>query len=98
MSRPPEPEGAGPTRPAPDGLTVASFVLLGVLAVLLLLPILTGGPPPSPYLVAALLMARLGIQALRSRRDGRLRRPSAWAFDLIVIGLIFWVASQQPGA
>lgn len=104
MSRPPEPRdlqadfsGADHPRSAPDSLTIASFVLLGVLAVLLLWPILTGGPAPSPYLIAALLLARLGIQALRSRRDGRLRRPSAWAFDFIVIGLIFWVASQQPG-
>lgn len=96
MSRPPGPDQTDRPRAAPDSLTILSFVLLGVLAVLLLWPILSGGPAPSPYLVAGLLLARLGLQVLRSRRDGRLRRPSAWALDLIVIGLIFWVASQPP--
>lgn len=84
-------------RPTPDPLTIASFALLGVLAVLLLLPLLSGGPPPSPYLIAGLLLLRLGLQFLRSRRDERLRRPASWAFDLLLIGLIFYVAGNQPG-
>lgn len=83
-------------RPAPDALTIASFALLGVLAVLLLIPLVTGGPPPSPYLIAGLLLVRLGLQFLRSRRDERLRRPASWAFDLLLIGLIFYVAGNQP--
>ena len=85
-----------PPRPAPDALTIASFALLGVLAVLLLIPLLTGQPPPSPYLIAGLLLLRLGVQFLRSRRDERLRRPASWAFDLLLIGLIFYVAGNQP--
>ncbi|GGM08576.1 hypothetical protein [Deinococcus aerophilus] len=84
-------------RPTPDPLTVASFALLGVLAALLLAPLLTGGAPPNPYVIAGLLLLRLGLQFLRSRRDERLRRPAAWAFDLVLIGLIFYVAGSQPG-
>ncbi|GGO21820.1 hypothetical protein [Deinococcus humi] len=84
-------------RPTPDPLTIVSFALLGVLAVLLLIPLLTGGAPPSPYLIAGLLLLRLGVQFLRSRRDERLRRPASWAFDLLLIGLIFYVAGNQPG-
>ncbi len=96
MSDPGGAPAPGP-RPTPDPLTLASLVLLGVLAALLLVPLLTGGPPPSPYLVAGLLLLRLGLQFLRSRRDERLRRPAAWAFDLVLIGLIFYVAGSQPG-
>ena len=83
-------------RPTPDALTIVSFALLGVLAVLLLIPLVTGGPPPSAYLIAGLLLMRLGLQFLRSRRDERLRRFINWAFDLLLIGLIFYVAGQQP--
>ncbi|GGL83478.1 hypothetical protein GCM10010840_21540 [Deinococcus aerolatus] len=83
-------------RPTPDALTMASFALLGVLAVLLLIPLVTGGPPPSPYLIAGLLVLRLGLQFLRSRHDERLRRPASWAFDVLLIGLIFYVAGNQP--
>ncbi|MDV6374072.1 hypothetical protein [Deinococcus arenicola] len=84
-------------RPTPDPLTIASFALLGVLAVMLVIPLLTGNPPPSPYLIAGLLLLRLGLQFLRSRRDEQLRKPAAWAFDLLLIGLIFYVAGNQPG-
>lgn len=83
-------------RPSPDGLTRLSFVLLLLLAGLLLWPILTGGAPPSPYLIAGLLLARLGVQVLRARHDERLKRPASWAIDLLLIALIFWVASTQP--
>ncbi|MDB5046869.1 MAG: hypothetical protein JWQ08_2919 [Deinococcus sp.] len=71
-------------------------MLLGLVAVALLLPLL-GGPTPSPYLVIVLLVGRLGVQFLRSRRDPNLRRPASWAFDVILIGLLFYVASNQPG-
>ncbi|MFB9993071.1 hypothetical protein ACFFLM_13940 [Deinococcus oregonensis] len=85
-----------PRKGGPDALTIASFVLLGLVAAALLLPLL-GGPTPSPYLVIVLLVARLGVQFLRSRRDPNLRRPASWAFDVILIGLLFYVASNQPG-
>ncbi|WP_216319064.1 hypothetical protein [Deinococcus aestuarii] len=84
-----------PERPRPDALTAVSLALLAVVAVLLLLPLL-GGPLPSPYLVALLLVARLGVQFLRARRDPTLRRPASWALDLILIGLLFYAASNQP--
>lgn len=90
------PNSEPPRKSAPDALTIASFVLLGLVALALLLPLL-GGPTPSPYLVIVLLMARLGVQFLRSRRDPNLRRPASWAFDVILIGLLFYVASNQPG-
>jgi 4-hydroxybenzoate polyprenyltransferase len=85
-----------PRKDGPDALTIASFVLLGLVAVALLLPLL-GGPTPSPYLVIVLLVGRLGVQFLRSRHDPNLRRPASWAFDVILIGLLFYVASNQPG-
>lgn len=88
------PDSVPPGRP--DTLTIVSFVLLGLVAVALLLPLL-GGPTPSPYLVIVLLVARLGVQFVRSRRDPNLRRPASWAFDVILIGLLFYVASNQPG-
>ncbi|GMA14914.1 hypothetical protein E5F05_12510 [Deinococcus metallilatus] len=85
-----------PQRPRPDALTVVSLLLLTLVAVLLLVPLL-GGPLPSPYLIVALLAARLVLQFLRSRRDPNLKRPAAWAFDLILIGLLLWVAANRPG-
>lgn len=90
--------GPGPQRPAPDALTAASFLLLAVLAGLLLWPLISGGPAPSPYLIGGLLVVRLGIQLLRSRRDERLRRPASWALDILLIALIFYSASTQPPA
>ena len=80
----------------PDPLTMLSLVLLAVLALLLLLPLL-GGSLPSPYLIGGLLLARLGVQVWRARTDERLKRPASWAFDLLLIGLMFYVASNQPG-
>lgn len=85
-----------PPRPKPDALTIASLVLLAVLAVLLLLPLLMGSPLPSPYLIAGLLLLRLGLRVWQARKDERLKRPVSWAFDLLLIGLIFYVASNQP--
>lgn len=91
--RPPSPS----PRLRPDTPTIVSLLLLLVLAVLLLLPLL-GGPLPSPYLVGAVLLARLGVQVWRSRTDERLKRPASWAFDLLLVGLIFYLASNQaPG-
>ncbi|MBZ9712662.1 hypothetical protein [Deinococcus multiflagellatus] len=84
-------------RPGPDALTMLSFALLGVLALLLLWPLLTGGAAPSPALVGGLLLLRLGLQVLRARRDERLRRPASWALDLLLIALIFGQLSRQPG-
>ena len=82
-------------RPAPDLPTMLSFVLLGLLAVLLLLPLL-GGPLPSPYLIGGLLLLRLGLQVWRAQMDERLKRPASWALDILLIGLIFYLASNQP--
>lgn len=84
-------------RPTPDAPTIASLVLLVVLAGLLLWPLI-GGAAPNPYLVGGLLMLRLGLQVFRARTDERLKRPASWAFDLLLIGLIFYIASNQPPA
>ncbi|EYB68402.1 hypothetical protein DEIPH_ctg024orf0008 [Deinococcus phoenicis] len=84
----------GPAR-RPDPLTAVSLVLLALIAVLLLVPLL-GGPLPSPYLIVLLLVARLALQFLRARRDPGLKRPAAWAFDLILIGLLLWTAANRP--
>lgn len=81
-------------RPGPDPLTAVSLLLLVGVAVLLLLPLL-GGPLPSPYLVVGLLLARLVIQILRAQRRPELKRPAAWAFDLLLIGLLLWVAANR---
>lgn len=82
-------------RPRPDLLTGLSLVLLAIVAVLLLLPLL-GGPLPSPYLVVALLVARLVVQFLRAQRNPDLKRPAVWAFDVLLIGLLLWTAANQP--
>ncbi|WP_230284893.1 hypothetical protein [Deinococcus sp. 23YEL01] len=95
---PSAPDRPGSGRPAPDALTAASLVLLAVLAGLLLWPLISGGPAPSAYLIAGLLLVRLGIQLLRARRDERLRRPAGWALDILLIALIFYSASTQPPA
>lgn len=81
--------------PRPDMWTAVSLGLLAVLAVLLLLPLL-GGPTPRPWLVAGLLLVRVGVQVMRARTDERLRRPVSWAFDLLLIGLLFSTLSNQP--
>lgn len=85
-------------RRTPDPLTILNFVLLAALAVLLLWPLLTGGRAPNPYLVGVLLLLRLGVQVWRARTDERLKRPASWGFDLLLIGVIFYVASNQPPA
>lgn len=79
----------------PDAWTAASLGLLAVLAVLLFLPLL-GGPTPSPWLIAALLLVRIAVQVMRARTDETLRRPASWAFDLILVGLLFWVLANPP--
>ena len=85
-----------PPRTPPDRLTLLSFVLLAALALLLLWPLVTGGRAPNPWLVGGLLLLRLGLQVLRAQRDERLKRPVSWAFDLLLIGLILYTASNQP--
>ncbi|WP_034383594.1 hypothetical protein [Deinococcus sp. YIM 77859] len=84
-----------PQGPRPDALTAVSLLLLALIAVLLLVPLL-GGPLPSPLLIVLLLAARLVLQVLRARRDPNLKRPAAWALDLILIGLLLWVAANRP--
>ncbi|THF88183.1 hypothetical protein E7T09_02940 [Deinococcus sp. KSM4-11] len=81
--------------PRPDAWTILSLVLLAALAVLLFLPLL-GAPTPSPWLVAALLLVRVGVQVMRARTDERLRRPTSWAFDLLLIGLLFYTLANRP--
>nr|WP_221269592.1 hypothetical protein [Deinococcus budaensis] len=76
-------------------MTALSLALLAGVAVLLLLPLL-GGPLPSPFLIVALLVARLVVQFLRARHNPDLRRPAAWAFDVLLIGLLLWTAANQP--
>ncbi|RJF71101.1 hypothetical protein D3875_05405 [Deinococcus cavernae] len=83
-----------PRRPTPDLPTILSFVMLGLLAVLLFVPIL-GGPLPSPFLIGGLLLVRLALQIWRAQKDDRLKRPASWALDILLIGLIFYVASNQ---
>jgi hypothetical protein len=53
------------------------------------------GYAASPYLIAGLLFSRLGVQVWRAQRDERLKRPSSWAIDLLLIALLLWVASNQ---
>lgn len=74
--------------------TALSLGLLAVLALLLMLPLM-GGPLPSPWLVAGLLLVRVGVQVVRARTDERLRRPASWAFDLILIGLLFYTLADR---
>jgi 4-hydroxybenzoate polyprenyltransferase len=81
--------------PRPDALSAVSLVLLVLVAVLLLVPLL-GGPLPSPYLIVVLLIARLIVQFLRARHDPNLKRPAAWAFDVLLIGLLLWTAANRP--
>lgn len=88
MSRP------GSRSSGPDPLSAVSLLLLALLAGLLLWPLLSGGAAPSPYLIASLLFARLGVQVFRAQKDERLKRPASWAMDLLLIALIFWVASN----
>ncbi|WP_309573315.1 hypothetical protein [Deinococcus sp.] len=88
MTAPPPRQGAW---------TAVSLGLLAVLAILLLLPLL-GGPTPSPWVVAGLLLVRVGVQVMRARTDERLRRPGSWAFDLLLIGLLFYTLSNQPAS
>ncbi|ASN81173.1 MULTISPECIES: hypothetical protein [Deinococcus] len=87
-----------PERPGPSPATMVSFVLLAVLALLLLAPLVLGSPPPSPFLIAGLLLVRLGVQVYRAQSDPRLKRPASWALDLLLIGLLLYVASNRPAA
>ncbi|TDE86721.1 hypothetical protein [Deinococcus sp. S9] len=87
--------GFRPHRPRPDLLTSVSLLLLVLVAVLLLVPLL-GGPLPNPFLIVLLLAARLVLQFLRARRNPGLKRPAAWAFDFILIGLLLWTAANRP--
>ena len=93
---PPGPGSPGPHSPGPgrpDLLSRLSLLLLLVLAGLLLWPLLSGGPAPSPFLIASLLALRLGLQVWRARTDERYQRPASWALDLILIGLLLWVST-----
>ena len=92
-SQPPETEEfrSGPPSPRPDLPTLISLLLLGVVALLLLAPLLGLGRPPV-WVLAALLLARLGVQFWRSRLPGQAsRRASGWILDLLLIALLVWV-------
>jgi hypothetical protein len=88
-----------PAPPRPDPLTLVSLGLLLVLALLLLSPLLGlplwGGGLPPVWLVATLLLARLGVQLLRARADPRLRRPGGWLLDAALIVLLLYSAAQR---
>lgn len=86
---------AGKQHSQPDTLTKVSLLLLLLLAALLLWPLVTGGPSANLYLVVFILLARLVVQVLRARQNEQLKRPVSWAFDLILIGLLFYTASNQ---
>lgn len=85
-------------RPAPDTATIISLVLLAAVGILLLAPLLGLGRPPV-WVLAALLLARLGVQFWRSRQPAqagkRPARASAWLMDLVLIGLLLWVGLGQ---
>ncbi len=44
------------------------------------------------------LLVRLGVQVYRAQSDPRLKRPASWALDLLLIGLLLYVASNRPAA
>lgn len=81
----------------PNWLTRISLILLLLVAALLLIPLITGGPKPSPYLVGGMLLARLGLRIWQAQSEPKLKQPVSWAFDVLMIGLIFYVASNQGG-
>ena len=75
----------------PDLPTVISLLLLGMVALLLLVPLLGLGRPPV-WMLAAVLLARLVVQFWRSRLPGQMgRRASGWILDLVLIALLVWV-------
>lgn len=78
-----------PPRPTP--LATLGLLLLLVLAVLLFLPLLGLGRPPL-WIIVALLLARLLVQVLRARAEPAQRRPVGWLVDVVLIGLLVWVA------
>ncbi len=63
------------------------MLILLALALLLFAPLLGLGRPPL-WLVAGLLVVRLGLQLWRARFDPGLRRPAAWLIDLALIALL----------
>lgn len=70
-----------------------------MVALLLLAPLLGLGRPPV-WLLAALLLARLGVQFWRSKQAGSGRpRAGGWLLDLALIGLLLWVGlgHSPPG-
>jgi hypothetical protein len=81
-------------RTAPDLPTIVSLGLLAVVALLLLAPLLGLGRPPV-WLLAALLLIRLGVQFWRSRRAGAGRASGGWLLDLVLIGLLIYVGLGQ---
>jgi 4-hydroxybenzoate polyprenyltransferase len=89
-----EPEHQHPGMP--DTITLVSFALLGVVAVLLLLPLFGLARPPL-WIFAALLAARLGLQFWRSSQQPQTvrRRAAGWVLDVALIGLLLWVSFFQ---
>ena len=75
----------------PDLPTLISLLLLGVVALLLLAPLLGLGRPPV-WVLAALLLTRLSVQFWRSKLTGQASRwASGWILDLVLIALLMWV-------
>ncbi len=93
-----EAAGAPPDRriTAPDLTTRISLGLLLVFALLLLVTLLGLGHVPV-WIMALLLLARLGLQFWSARqRPGQVRRrASGWVIDLTLIGLLLYVGLGQ---
>jgi hypothetical protein len=94
-----EPDGAGlPDRrkATPDTVTWISLGLLVVFALLLLAQVAGLGRVPV-WVLALLLLARLGVQFWSARRSpGQARRrASGWVIDLALIGLLLYVGLGQ---
>ncbi|WP_407539237.1 hypothetical protein Q0M94_13820 [Deinococcus radiomollis] len=90
--------GRPPVRQAvtPDLATRISLGLLLVFALLLLTTLLGLGHVPV-WVMALLLLARLGVQFWSARqRPGQVRRrASGWIIDLALIGVLLYVGLGQ---
>lgn len=80
-------------RTGPSPLQAANLVILLLLALLLFSTILGLWRAPV-WLLGAVFLARLGVQLLRARTESELRRPFAWALDVVLLMLLFTQTSR----